>query len=346
MNLAFDRRMTFVAALAVAASLSACTGHVSIPAGSPPTARPLPSPTATVAPKAIVYTALGASDAVGFGASVPCANPPVVADPTCPGGTGYVPLLAAQLAKTPANVTLLDLGISSAVIGPDIAAVGNQYGSGSSGAPCKPRTGTDVIPGDFITNELPKLKGNETLVTIFAGGNDTIAIVNAAACMKAGGSPDVQIQAFIKTEISAFGSDLTQLLSGIRAKAPAAAIVVANLPNFAGVPFAQKPSVAPAKPLLQAVSVGIDTNVYQVAATTFGIPTVDLLCDPRSYDPNNFFTDGFHPNDAGYATLAGAFFAQIVAATPALPKTSCPQMSLGAKNVVPAIAPLPDFNRS
>jgi len=30
--------------------------------------------------------------------SVPCANPPVVAIPTCPGGTGYVPVIARALA--------------------------------------------------------------------------------------------------------------------------------------------------------------------------------------------------------------------------------------------------------
>jgi len=300
------------------------------------------------APAAIFYTAIGASDAVGYNASVPCANPPSVAVPTCPGGTGYVPDLAKQLRGGGASVTLNDLGISSAVIGPDIAATGNLYGSQGSAAPCLPRTGSDVIPGDFLTNELPKLSGSETLVTIFAGGNDTNAIVNAnaAACLQRSGAAGPAVQQFLATEIQAFGADFTTLVQGVRAKAPGARIVVANLPNFAGIPFAQSASVAPAKPLLQAVSVGIDTNVYQPAATRLGIPVVDLLCDPQSYATASFFpgplADGFHPNDAGYAALAASFFAQIGAATPVLPQTTCSQMSVASAALAPQIPPLPN----
>ncbi len=343
MNLAILRRGAFAVGLVAASGLAACSSdQSSVPAAA--ISAPSPSPTATLTVTSSAYTAIGASDAVGFGASVPCANPPIVAAPTCPGGTGYVPLIAAALAKMPANVTLLDLGISGAVIGPDILAVGNQYGSQGSGAPCRPRTGNDVVPGDFITNELPRLSGNETLVTIFAGGNDTNVLVNAATCKLAAGSTNAQVQTFLASEISAFGFDFNQLISAVQKKAPGAKIVVANLPNFAGIPFAQTSAVAPAKPLLQAVSVGIDTAVYQIAATRSNIPTVDLLCDPRSYDPNNFYTDGFHPDDAGYAILAASFYTQIVAASPALPSTSCPAMTLASKSVGSAIAPLPFFD--
>ena len=99
----------------------------------------------------VFYTAIGASDAVGYNASIPCANPPAIAVPTCPGGTGYVPVLARTLAANGATVTLDDRGISGAVIGPDILATGNLYGSQGSAAPCQPRTGNDVIPADFTS---------------------------------------------------------------------------------------------------------------------------------------------------------------------------------------------------
>ncbi|MDQ2857723.1 MAG: SGNH/GDSL hydrolase family protein [Candidatus Eremiobacteraeota bacterium] len=308
-------RRNFVGALVASAGLYGCGGGngVTLP----------PQPVA----KAVAYTAIGASDAAGYGASVTCntaQNPVAVALPACPGGTGYVPDLARLLGNGGAVVTLNDLGISGAVIGPDILALRNQYTSfdpASPGTSCLPRPPTDN-PGDFITNELPNVKGNETLVTIFAGGNDTNAIVNAALCMTAGGATQTVIANFIATEIAAFGADFDRLRTGIAAKAPGAKIVVANLPNFAGIPFAQAPAVAPAKPLLQAVSVGIDTNVYAAEAAA-GVPTVDLLCDARSYDPANYFTDGFHPNDAGYANLAGLYYSQIKATTPVRPQTNC-----------------------
>jgi len=314
-------------------ALAACSSNAVVPS-------PIKAP--------VIYTALGASDAVGYNASVPCANPPFIAVPTCPGGTGYVPVLAKTLGANGAAVTLNDRGISGAVIGPDIAAMGNLYGSQGSAAPCMPRTGNDVIPGDFITNELPSIAGNETLVTIFAGGNDTNAIVNAAVCLGLGGASNTAVQQFLAAQIKAFGNDFLNLVNAIHAKAPGAVIVVANLPNFAGIPIAQNPQVAPAKPLLQAVSVGIDTNVYQPAAAS-GIPTVDLLCDPRSYAQQSFFpgplADGFHPNDVGYASFAAAFAAQIAARPPVLPLTTCPQMSLAFAALQPLLAPIPNFER-
>ena len=54
--------------------------------------------TATAAPgrPAPRYTALGASDAVGIGASVPC-----LPFTDCPGGTGYVPRILEKLASRP-----------------------------------------------------------------------------------------------------------------------------------------------------------------------------------------------------------------------------------------------------
>ncbi|GAC1306221.1 MAG: hypothetical protein NVSMB21_08720 [Vulcanimicrobiaceae bacterium] len=321
-------------ALALAVALVGCGGNRSVPA-------PAPSGSASRA----VYTAFGASDAVGFGASVPCSPQLVVADPACPSGTGYVPRIANAISGS-ARTSLLDLGITSAVLAPDIAALGNRYGTRGSAAPCLPRTGSDVISADFVTNELPQLRGTETLVTIFAGGNDTLAIANAAICAGLAGSSQAQVQALVTSAIAAFGADLRGFLASIRAKAPAAKIVVANLPNFANLPFAKTPSLAAARPLLQAISVGIDRDVYRVLATSLGVPTVDLLCDPRSYDPGNLFADGFHPDDAGYAAFATAYLALIAAPAPAVPQASCTEMALlGARDPDATLAPLRDLQR-
>src|SRR5215469_12472218 len=138
-----------------------------------------------------IYTAIGASDAVGFGSTAPCPTAAVVIGPdteqmpspaNCPGGKGYVPGIAGRLTSSTGAVVLTDLGISGAVAGPTERTLGNTYepflfGCSSSGP-------NVCIPGDFIDDELPLIPGNQDLVTIFAGGNDTNAILAhvAVAC--------------------------------------------------------------------------------------------------------------------------------------------------------------------
>jgi lysophospholipase L1-like esterase len=308
-----------LAALLAVAALVGCNG------GSAVTLQPQPSPT----PRAVAYTAIGASDAVGYGASVPCANPPLVAVPACPGGTGYVPDLARLLTGAGDRVALNDLGISGSVVGPKTLALVNAYDSASSATPCQPRPPADAYTGDFITDELPKVTGSETLITIFAGGNDTNGITDAAVCLALGGATTAQVQTFVTNAIAQFGQEFAQLYASLHAKAPNALIVVANLPNFAGIPFTQVPSLAQIRPLIQQVSVGIDTSVYAPLAAQ-GVPVVDLLCDPQSYVASNFYTDGFHPDDAGYADIAQLYFAQITAAKPIPPQSSCSFESLAS----------------
>jgi lysophospholipase L1-like esterase len=302
-----------------------------------------PGATPTPTSLAVAYTAIGASDAVGYGASVPCANPPTVAVPTCPGGTGYVPDLEGLLTKAGDTVTLDDLGISGAVIGPDILALSNTYGPLGSSDACMPRSSADAYPADFIDAELPQLTGKETLITIFAGGNDTNGIANAAACLSAGGASTAQIDAFVGTEIAAFGSDFEKLLAAAHAKSPSAKIVVANLPNFALILVGLQQSLA-GQQLLAAISVGIDTNVID-AASALGFPVVDLLCNSQSYVAANFYTDGFHPDDAGYAAFAQAFFTQIEATSPALPSKTCSYVTATGRLRGPLTQPFPDFTR-
>ncbi len=61
--------------------------------------------------------------------------------------------------------------------------------------------------------------------------------------------------------------------------------------------------------------------------TAQDVRVVDLLCDPRSYQPGHYSSDGFHPNDAGYAFMADLVVAAFERGVPA-PQAGCPSMSL------------------
>src|SRR5437867_7822923 len=84
------------------------------------------NPTAPGGPPApgstIVYDAIGASDADGVGSSVVCL--PFV---DCPNGTGYPQVAARQLRSLGFDVPLTNLGIATAVIGPDFQLLAQQF---------------------------------------------------------------------------------------------------------------------------------------------------------------------------------------------------------------------------
>jgi lysophospholipase L1-like esterase len=259
----------------------------------------------------ITYSAIGASDAVGVGATqcVTAGSPPMPSPPSCPGGNSYVTVLAGLLAGPNTNVTLYDLGISGAVIGPDIM------------------TDTSVCfgsVGNFITNELPRVNAQSNTVTIFAGANDTNAIVACAVGIAQGGGDPT---AFINAEIAKFGADYAGLVQGVKnASPPGVTIVVANLPNFALIPVGtQQP--APVQALLDQITVAIDQTVINPSAGVTVSAVVDTLCRASSYNPANFSADGYHPSATGYALFASEYRDQIVAAragNAAKPAASCP----------------------
>jgi lysophospholipase L1-like esterase len=319
--------------------LAACSSSSSSP----------PAKTASTQKLYVSYTAIGASDAVGYGASVPCteASPALVADPTCPeqGASGYVPDIRTDLASYGFVVASLnDLGISGAVIGPDIEATANMYDP----ATCQPRTAADAYPANFITNELPSVSASALLVTVFAGGNDVNGIVTALVC-GAGGATQASQTAFVTQEITQFGNDYAQLLGAVHAKAPEATIVVANIPNFANVPYAFALSSnatidTEVRTALDEISVAINTDVINTLASK-GIPVVDLQCDPNTYVPSNFYTDGFHPNDAGYGKLAALYVSQLLSNAPAAPQASCAYQGLAsAPGATPSSAHVASFD--
>ncbi|MCL4845280.1 MAG: SGNH/GDSL hydrolase family protein [Acidobacteria bacterium] len=286
------RRSYWFVVLVAALTTGACSGN----GGGGPTQ---PSPPPTTGP--IYYTAIGASDAVGVGASVPC-----FPFAPCPDGTGYVPVVARRLAAS-REVNTTNLGLPATVIGPEIQALGNRHGRG--------------IPGNFIQNAMPFVPRNSTLVTIFAGGND----VNAVGAALEGGAGGTAPEAFIAQQVRVFADHYDELLRGIRQRAPSAQIVVLNVPNFAGLPF-----TAGYTPLrrrgLERISVGFSTEVVN-RLTSHDVRVVDLLCDARSYQAANYSSDGFHPNDAGYAFMADLLVAAIERGAPS-PRSTCPEMTL------------------
>jgi len=308
------------ATLAVAAfALAACSSGSSTLSTFPNT----PSITPTPAP--VTYAALGDGRAVGLTASVPCpvapSGPALPTPANCPGGTGYVPTLARMLGAA----TLVNLGIDNAVLGPDLLADFNA-------AP-----GNLGVTDDIITRELPLVPANATVVTVFAGLNDIEQIVQfAGAILRQGGDPT----AFVNAEMVKYENDRSATLAAVKTKAPAAKIVVANLPNYAWV---SKNKNARAQAIFYSLSAATDTYIHGLAQQ--GPVVVDLLCTSALYAaaPNQggvvFFAQ------ANQTLIAQQMANQIAATAPqapvGLPAPGCPPYSSGPPAPAPSPTPTP-----
>jgi lysophospholipase L1-like esterase len=290
------RRRTAAVLLGVAGLLAACSNgsNPASPSGPPSAAAP------------VYYTAVGASDAIGFGSTTPC-----MPFTDCPDGAGYVQSVARQLRGQGLTVTLVNLGIPGAVIGPGVQALATQYGR--------------MVPSNFIDGEVPFVPRNSTLVTIFAGGNDVNTIGSVIRSGAGGGDP----WTFIDQQIKAFGGEYATMIARIRERVPTARIVVVNLPNFAAIPMTSGFTLEE-RQMMQKISVGISTQVINPLAGQ-GIPVVDLLCNAQFTNPSIFSSDGFHPNDSGYAVLASETMKAITTSGVTSAAGSCAQMA-----VVPA----------
>jgi len=261
---------------------------------------PSPATVSAPAPGAPVsYTAIGASDANGVGASVTCA--PFLA---CDNGTGYVPTLARQLRGS-REVTLLNLGIPAAVLSPAIEAIAKQYGRD--------------VTGNFVEREMPFVPRDATLVTISGGANDVNAIGDAMLQGAAGND----VTGYIDAQARTFGADYDRLVRGVRSRAPGAFIIILNVPNLAAFPYAAR-YLLEHRRVLQAIAVAFSREANRQGGS--GVVVLDLMCDPLMYSAAHFASDGFHPNDAGYAHIA-ARLAAIVNGGSSSAAASCSQMT-------------------
>ena len=164
----------------------------------------------------IVYTAIGASDAMGIGGSVPC-----LPFTDCPNGTGYVPRVARQLEADGHAVTLQELRDSGRRPEP-VDSGGGQSGrsrhrgehAGAGGAVCPCRRD----PGDRLHRRQRRQH---------RGARQSIAARR-----------DPPIPTRSSTAMSRISPPTTRrCVRTIRQRAPNARIIVLNVPNLSGLPY-------------------------------------------------------------------------------------------------------------
>jgi lysophospholipase L1-like esterase len=249
----------------------------------------------------IVYAAVGASDVAGIGSSVVC-----VLQSDCPNGTGYVFVAARGLRGRGFTVNLLNLGLPTGVISRTFQDLGSQY---------RP------VVGNFIDQEVPFVQRDTTLITVFAGANE-VNIITSAFNAGAGGSDPV---GYIDQMVRSFGDDFGRLMNGLRAQAPAARIVILNVPNVGAMPFQAGASLGQ-RQAAQRAAVRMTTTVVNGFAAQ-NVSVIDLMCDSRFYSAANYSSDGFHPNDVGYAAIGNEIIRAVTEGSYATPLASCAPMS-------------------
>ncbi|HUE86355.1 MAG TPA: GDSL-type esterase/lipase family protein [Vicinamibacterales bacterium] len=272
---------------------SALTGTACNKGGTPTS----PTPTSQV-----LYGVVGASDAVGFGSSAPC-----LPWEDCPGN-GYAPIVKRRFQADGATVQLANRGIPGAVLSPALLTLAQE-------------TGRTDIRGTLIEQAAPFIPSNSTHVSIFAGGNDANVIGQAVRAGRAGGN----VAGFVDQHVNQFGVDLVDLVARVRLRSPTARIVAFNLPNLAVAPYVSSATVIE-KSILQRIAVGLTDRINALSAQ--GVIVVDLMCEPRSYNPANISSDGFHPSDAGYELMADLLYPALRNGTAPAPSGSCPQRAI------------------
>ena len=261
-----------------------------------------PSPPAPGTP--IHYTAVGASDVLGYGSSAPC----VLLFGDCPESKGYVFVAAGRLRSEGHTVTVTNRGIPTATISQAFQQLGVQYGQ--------------PVVGNMLDGELPFVPRESTVVTIFAGGND----VNVIMAALGGGAGTANQTAFIDQQVQAFATDYGRLVDGIRDRIGTSGRIIAlNLPNLARLPY-RASAPRQEREAAQRASVGMTMAIN--AMTSRGVRVIDLMCIAALYAPTSLYSDGFHPNDAGYALIAAEVVRAVTASSFPAPQTSCSLMTM------------------
>jgi lysophospholipase L1-like esterase len=286
--------------LLIAALLAVCGAGLGCNKSDSPT-----GPSSTPADGPIFYTAIGASDGIGFGSSSPC-----VPFTDCPDGSGYVQILRRRLRETGRTVDHRNLSLPGAVLSRAIEDLARDIGQP-----------INQLSGNFIERQAPFVETATTHVTIFAGGNDANVIGRAALAGRGGSDPS----AYIDAQVRQWGVDLEDLIARIRARAPNTRIVALNMINLAGAPYVSS-RPASEKVIMQRIAVGISDRVN--ALTNRQVLVVDLMCDARLYLPSSYSSDGFHPGDAGYAAFADDALPALRDGVNNQPNTNCAQRRL------------------
>jgi lysophospholipase L1-like esterase len=277
---------------------AACSSKSDTPTS--PTPDPPPSQS-----QSISYTAIGASDGIGFGGSAPCVP---LAD--CPSGTGYVQILQRRLRDGGATVTHLNLSLPGAVMSRAVEDLAASIGRPISS-----------LAGNFIERQAPFVPQSTTRLTIFAGGNDANTIAQAARAGRGGSD----VNGYVDSQVRQWGTDYEELIRRVRQRSATARIVALNLPNLAAAPYIAGNTLEE-KRLMQRVAVGLSDRVNALRA--LNVIVVDLMCDSRLLQASNYSSDGFHPSDSGYAIIAELTFPALANGTASTPSTTCPQRTI------------------
>jgi len=262
-----------------------------------PTPTPAPGTAGTV-----YYTAVSASDGIGYGGTNVCI--PFIT--SCPDGSGWVQIINRRLTAAGREVNHLNLSIPGAVLSRTIEDLSRTIGR------------SDVV--NFIERESPFVQTTATVVTVWAGGNDA-NIIGTAARTKGGND----VNGYVDGQVRQWGTDLEDLITRIRARSPNTRIVALNLPNLAASPYLA-PNPIEEKRIMQRVVVGLTDRVN--ALVSKGVLVVDLMCEPRLLQAGNYASDGFHPNDNGYAIIADLAYPAVLNGTAPSPSSSCSQRSI------------------
>lgn len=284
-------RISLLLSLLCAIAANACSKDSETPTS--------PSPTAG----AWFYTPLGASDAIGFGGSVPCAP----FDLNCPNGTGYAQTILRRFRAERTDTGYENLGVPGAVMSPGIETLAGQIGR--------------PVERNMTDGQAPRVQVSTTHVTIFAGGNDANVIGEAVRAGRGGSD----VRGFVDQQTRRWADDYATLVGRVRQRAPNVRIVVLNLPNLGAAPYMAGNPVQE-RSIMQRIAVGLADAANGL--TSQGVLVVDLMCEPRLYGAANFSADGFHPNDQGYALMAQLAYPPLSTGTAAAPAASCAQRTL------------------
>ena len=221
---------------------------------------------------------MGDSITYGTGTDNPCAPlSPTPVSPACDQAKNYAAVFAKQL-NSHYPTTFQNLGIS---------------GESLSGV---------------ISEELPKLNPNATLITLYIGTNDSANMW----------APILHEGANLNDLMMKWQQDYQSAINQIKIKAPKATLVLFNVPNQSFMSFNLNADPYPLV-VLNSIGVAMNTFINSFAPT---LRVVDTTCDPDSYD-SSLLTAGPHPNDQGCVLLANKVFKTITSTPPLLPQVTC-----------------------
>ncbi len=258
--------------LCFSALLVAVTGCELLKSPSEPSDPPPP-------PNVVNYTAIGASDAIGFGSSSAC-----LPFTPCPEGKGYVQLLEKRLKADGKTVTLLNLGLPGGVLGAEIQAIGNQLGPRHPDE--LPRQRSPVCRhrrharDGVCRRQRREHGGRRGRGRIWRSGR---ARLRDGAGRRVRPGPE----------------ENDGRHQGARA---ACAHRRAEPAESRGIAIRRRDTRQPRRRALQNIAVRFSAEINKL--TSQGATVVDIMCDGGFYQVSRYSSDGFHPNDAGYARMA------------------------------------------